>query len=480
MSHNKNTILKEVIAEQLQKYDKQIKSNSPTPLLKTGEETIITNIPSEGFLINKPGIYVFGDTINWSPKSILATAITISCNNVTLNLNENQLIAKGEYKDYSFGIKVINGHIPVKNTKIENGTISQMGFCGISAVKANDLTINQITVKGLSYPSFDLLPSGVFIDQCNFFKINNCNVEEVSVTAALAAGFLVMNSVQGSLYNCTVNNFSNHDGVAGGFVYDGSSYINTSFCTAKTMQTFYGGNPFSKIGHTCIGFMPTGSSNLFFTQCTADDIKGCCDDCHGMSLFNVNTVTVMGFNASNIIDGLGPQKTGAKATGLEVYGDNINILNSTVNNILAIVPQNKQSTGFSACGTLIKFTNCKASKVQVLNREEQPDIQLGYGTGFGWAPDPRPQFVKPAAYVTYDHCIADHCQLGFDTWNHQNSTWIHPKHSHCGKNHLIQPNGTERIYTMNFCSELPNAKPSSPSKQFPIYNSADNNSYPSN
>lgn len=480
MNHNISTLVQEKTVLLHKKLNEQKPENPPVQIEPSEGNYSITNIPPSGLTLSSPGTYVLSQDVEWTPDFIFVTAITITASGITLDLNEKTITAKGDLKDFCVGIKVTHGNYPVYDTKIEHGTLSEFGYCGVSAVKAYNLTIEKVTVEKLSYSTFDVLPSGFFLHQCNSFNINYCHVQECSVTAMLGAGFLIMNSVQGALYDCHVHNFTNKDGVAAGFTYNGCSYINTSSCHVNTLQTLYGGNPDSTIGHTCIGFMPTDSTHLQFYNCKAGTILGCCDDCHGMSLFTVNTVTVQGFQALGVHDGLGPQKTGAKATGLEVYGDNINISDCLVQDITAIVPQDLQSTGFSACGTLITFNNCRAKNVQVLNDDPQPkpDTQYGYGTGFGWAPDPRPQFVKPAAYVTYENCIAEDCQLGYDTWNHQNSTWKDVTYSGTGIEHLIEPNGTERIYKMNFCSELPNSNALSPSKDFPIYNCVFNNTYP--
>lgn len=478
MNYNISTLVQEKSALLHQKLNEQKSENPPVQIENSEEVYIINSIPPSGIYLFFPGTYVLNQNVDWTPDFIFATAITIGAGGITLNLNGKTITAKGRCKDFCFGIRVVQGHNSVMDTTIVNGTLSEMGYCGISAVKAYNLNIENITIEKLSYPTFDVLPSGFCIDQCNNFSIKNCYVKDCSVTAMLGAGFLILNSVQGTLFDCHVHNFTNNDGVAAGFTYYDCSYVNTSSCHVNTLQTLYGGNPDSTIGHTCIGFMPTGSTNLQYFDCKAETILGCCDDCHGMSLFTVNTVIVENFQAIGVHDGLGLQKTGAKATGLEVYGDNIIIRDCQVQDITAIVPQNLQSTGFSACGTSITFNNCKATDVKVLNGDQHPDSKYGYGTGFGWAPDPRPQYVKPAVYVTYENCIAKNCQLGYDTWNHQNSTWKNVTYSGSGRENLIEPNGTERVYKMNFCSELPNSNPLSPSKDFPIYNCVFNNTYP--
>lgn len=467
-------------------FDNVIKGGAELLVVSTGmEKTEITEIPSSGYYINQPGKYVLGNTINWSPPKdgIFFAAIVIQCSDVELDFQNNHLIGNDVGgTQTSIGIIVINGDTPCNNVTIQNGTIKSMGLCGLSAVNTGCLSISQMTVDGLTYSGFDLLPSGFSLVGAESFSIDSSQVQNVSTTATLAGGFMIMGGGNGlktsTVSNCTVTNFTNNDGVACGFPYYDCCGINTVGSSVNGLTTLYGGSPLSKIGHTCIGFMPADCSVLIFSGCSATDINGCCDDCHGMSLFPVNGAIITNFTASHVHDGLGSQKTGAKATGLEVYGSNIFVTDCHVNDITAIVPQDLQSTGFSACGTNITFDRCTATRVTVYNTAGQPDTLHGYGTGFGWAPDPRPQFVHPSKQVTYKDCIANDCQLGFDTWNHEDSTWVNPTTTGGGLNHLIQAIGTERVYFMNFCSELPDSNPSSPSQSFPIYNEIKGNIYP--
>ena len=198
-------------------------------------------------------------------------------------------------------------------------------------------------------------------------------------------------------------------------------------------------------------------TNLQYDSCNATDIKGCCDDAHGMSVFLDSEVVINNFTAKNIQDG--NYITGAKATGLEVYGLDITIKNSTVDGVIAYVPQDLQSTGFSAWGVGIQFDNCVAKNVIVKNTQDRPDTTKGFGTGFGWAPDPRYPFRDiPAIEVTYLNCTAINCQLGFDTWYHQMSSWQNNTAIGCEKPVLFEP-GSQRTLSMDKCSESPGGDP---------------------
>ena len=73
--------------------------------------------------------------------------------------------------------------------------------------------------------------------------------------------------------------------------------------------------------------------------------------------------------------------------------------------------------------------------------------------GFGWAPDPRAILsTTAAAGVTYTDCVADRCEVGFDTWYHIDSKWIRPVHTNCKTGILIQPKG-KRTLSCDPCSE---------------------------
>jgi hypothetical protein len=123
----------------------------------------------------------------------------------------------------------------------------------------------------------------------------------------------------------------------------------------------------------------------------------------------------------------------------------------------------------------IAFNNCTAKNVVVTDAEGQPTTSLGYGAGFGWAPDPRWPFKTWAANsVTYNGCSAIDCQLGFDTWFHTNSLWENISAPGCPVSMLIQPEGTPRTLSIDKCSESPDGQ----YQTVIINNIAANNTYP--
>ena len=268
---------------------------------------------------------------------------------------------------------------------------------------------------------------------------------------------------------CRVSHVTNYDGVVVGFYYGFSVEIATSDCHADNCQSHFGGN-IRSAGHTVLGFMPLFCFALTYDDCSASNITGSADDCHGMSVFLDADVIVRNFTAHTVTDGVTPKHTGAKATGLEVYGTNIMIENCAAENIKAINPQDKQATGFSAWGADITFSGCKATTVSVCDEHGRQNASLGYGTGFGWAPDPR--LTQGAYMVTYVGCLARNCQVGFDTWYHVDSTWSSVRYDDCGINILIQP-GESRTPTANPAPEC------NPPVSVTLRNIAQGNTFPS-
>jgi hypothetical protein len=314
-----------------------------------------------------------------------------------------------------------------------------------------------------------LSPAGIHVNASDDVTISNCRVTQLNVTSDSSAGIQLLQTTNAAVIDCDTSAFVNHDGAVQGFSYVNCTNVGTTRCTAEFLQSYFGKNT-KTTGHTVLGFCPIICRGLSFVDCSASNLTGCCDDCHGMSVFLDSLVTVSGFQASNILDGVPPENTGAKATGLEVYGADVTISNSQVNGIKAFNPQDKQSTGFSAWGTRIKFEKCVASNVTVVQ-----DASSGsYGIGFGWAPDPRWYFCYIGAKeTTYTDCEADWCDVGFDTWYHVNPTWTRPRYANCTTDILVQPVGTLRVLTGDACSEC------DPPIVTDLYNVRSGNIYPS-
>src|SRR6185437_2308494 len=105
------------------------------------------------------------------------------------------------------------------------------------------------------------------------------------------AGFQMIGASQATVSGCSASGLVNNDGAVQGFSYVGCSNVATSGCTAQSLQSHFNGNVLTS-GHTVLGFCPIFCLNLAYTDCSAVGLTGCCDDCHGMSVFLDAQVTV--------------------------------------------------------------------------------------------------------------------------------------------------------------------------------------------
>ena len=433
--------------------------------------SIIQKIPPEGITISNPGTYTFSNDISWSPDPAkgAGAAITVAANDVVLDMGGHKLTAVVQDSSQNLAGIYVHG---ATNITIKNGTLVDMCYYGVSAKSVIGLMIENVIISGLNFKNLNrrsLCPAGIFVKASEDVTISGCSVQYVYATADSCAGIFLLETSLGTVSGCRVSDLVNYDGVAAGYYYMLSSAVATSDCHVKNLQTYFNGN-IRSAGHTAIGFLPCLSMELTFEGCSASNITGCFDDSHGMSVFIVALVKVKNFTAHGITDGPPPYDTGAKATGLEVYGAAISVQDSFVENIKAINPQDKQATGFSAWGWDIAFTNCTATNVVVCDENGGQSAALGYGTGFGWAPDPR---ITSGAYnVRYDGCGALHCQVGFDTWLHVNSTWANVDARNCGIAILVEY-GASRTISGNPASEC------NPPIVVVITNIASGNKYPS-
>ncbi len=452
--------------------------------MKELESFIIESIPTNGLKLTKAGNYSFAHDLVWKPQKDGA-AITIEHSNITLDLNGFTL--KIDNKDATrqiVGIHVAHPttnlilfqlHHAVEHTLIKNGRILGSGKSGVLAEYVSNIRLENLRIEKIRYVNLktkNASPAGIHITHAENLELVKCTVSDLQVTSSSCAGIQLIETKNGTITDCTMENFVNEDGSTQGYSYIFSSYLNSKGCKARNFKSHYKGKT-KTLGHTVIGYCPWLASQLTFENCTAIGMTGCCDDCHGMSIFLASHVKVINFEARDILDGAGPAETGAKATGLEVYGIDVHVSNSRVENIKAIVPQDLQSTGFSAWGADITFTNCTATEVHVIDPKLIPNTKYGYGTGFGWAPDPRVEFrMIPAYKVTYDACKAVNCQVAFDTWYHVDSLWKdNIDEDKCGISILVQEYG-QRTLRGDKCSECP--KPFS----VKLTNMAKGNSYP--
>lgn len=467
-----------------------LRANNAAAKLKEGyvpqTSLEISSIPPEGILITNAGRYQFTQDITWNPTNpgsailVLANEVVIDLNGHTLTINAPTPNTGQQFNGIQFGFSDDDLSFCTALT-LQNGTINGASYYGICAIQTKYLQINNMTIGNMAYTETskaNLTACGIFIDSTESFNVVNCTVQNIQVTAPSCAGIQIIKSKNGTVSDCTMQEFLNNDGGVQGYSYLESEKITTNNCVSQFFRSYNQGLT-QTTGHTVIGYVPIGCVSLVFNDCSADSMTGCCDDCHGMSVFLDMYVEVNNFRASNVTDGDCSVNTGAKATGLEVYGDYVTLNNCVSENILAIVPQDLQSAGFSVWGSNNTFNNCKAINVQVLNANRQPDTTFGYGTGFGWAPDPRPEFNATPAHLTqYNNCTSHQCQLGFDTWYHTQSIWKDVMAYACEIFILAQSDTTTRTLSMNRCSEDPNPLPDGAFHHVTLTNIAADNDFP--
>jgi hypothetical protein len=408
---------------------------------------VIDTIPDCGLVISQAGTYTLAKNVTWTPDADASAAISISADNVTLDLGGLELSVNPGAEDRQLSAVLVS---QCTNVTVRNGSILNACFRGVSAEEVESLTVASVVVSGVTFRDIatrNCCPAGIFVYDSKTVEITGCQVNYMYVTSDVAAGIMTLLCGNVAVSQCSVTQLVNYDGSVQGICCYGSSGVTWTGCRASTLQSFFNGN-IRTGGHTVLGFMPCLSAHVSVVQCSADTLIGSRDDCHGMSVFICFDVLVEQFRADTVVCGPAPYNTGAKATGLEVYGWRVQVFGSSATNIRATNPQDRQAAGFSAWGWGIAFADCTASAVGVSDAAGQWTPSLGYGVGYGWAPDPRPEFRSGTAIaVDYARCTAQNCQVGFDTWNHVKSAWIGTTATGCATEYLVQtdPPGTRTI-----------------------------------
>ena len=409
--------------------------------------TVITEIPPSGIVINSPGTYVFENNITWSPSGN-GQAILIQSKDVILDL-QNYTLSSETTPFNTTGIVAILS----ENLTIKNGTIKNMAFRGIDCEGCSNIVIKHITIDGLNIENTVVytVPVGILVSASKAALVYKCTVKNIDVKTGSCAAIQMTGTTYSTILKCDVSNLLNRDGACTGIGHLLCNFAEVKSCTLDRLESQFINN-LNTQGHTAIGLIPFISTNLWIKDCQISNITGCCDDAHGISVFECTKALVKNCKVTNVLDGAGPAQTGAKATGIEVYGSDVQVIKCSVENISAINPQDKQATGFScAQGSRIKFIKCHAERVKVLDQNGNQTSSLGYGTGFGWAPDPR--IIKPAIDVLYKDCSAKYCQVGFDSWFHIDSVWdgIHLK---CNDIDILNlSDSAQRTLSCDACSE---------------------------
>lgn len=385
-----------------------------------GEEPhVIQEIPPNGIVINEPGIYVFKKNLTWNPN-FDGAAITIQANDVTLNMQGHTLKSSSSVFKTTGILAILS-----ENLKIINGEIENMGLSGVQCTLCANVSIKNVEVDGLyvNDTADFIVPTGILASECFNVSIDKCTVKNIHVKTASCAAIQLTATLSSKVTDCKIKNLLNKDGACTGIGHLLCVDALVQSCNLDTIQSKFIDN-LNTEGHTAIGIIPVLSLGINIQECSVSNVTGCCDDAHGISVFLCENAVVEKCQVSNVLDGAGAAQKGAKATGIEIYANNVIVSNCFVKNIFAINPEDKQSTGFS-CGLSngVVFIKCKAKNVQVFDEHGNQNPSLGFGTGFGWAPDPRPSLLMPAVNVLYQECIAKNCQVGFDSWFHINSVW---------------------------------------------------------
>jgi hypothetical protein len=267
--------------------------------------SVIRNIPSVGIVIQSPGTYTFGGNILWNPNAVQCAAITIQCSNVTLNLAGFTLTASISDKSQQIaGIQVAGSatNPTLSNISITNGTVANVPEYGILATSVCGLNISRITVTGVCMQNLAirfLTPAGIQVTSSETVTISDCSVTQLNVTTDSSAGIMLLKTIGATVTNCNVSGLVNNDGAVQAFSLIACINVTTTGCVAQSLQSHFNGNVLTS-GHTVLGFCPIFCLNLSYVNCSASGLTGCCDDCHGMSVFLDAQVTVSGFRADSI------------------------------------------------------------------------------------------------------------------------------------------------------------------------------------
>jgi hypothetical protein len=247
------------------------------PAVYTVTATFIapTQITAGAFTISAPGFYVLTDDLTFSPGAS-STAITISSNNVTLDMNgkyliggnsnanigieipasQNDIIIRNGYiTDFAgYGVRVDEGTTYTAIT-LENLTIKdrQAGLC-MSFSEATDCFVRNCQCSGGSQAGvfatcarFQLTDStfsnnsstGLSLTTCQDFKITNCQANDTVANGGIGA--LISSCDNIVFQNCFFNdNVSTGNTIALGAQALSSNYIsffNCEFCKNRNVIT---------------------------------------------------------------------------------------------------------------------------------------------------------------------------------------------------------------------------------------------------
>ena len=399
----------------------------------TNEKNIIHSIPHNGLVIDTPGNYVLGNNVTWFPRVHAAAgthaAILITCSDVSLNLEGHTIKCDKDTRPSAacLAIAVVPADDtlkPLQNIVLSNGSVENFYAYGIFVVGVQDVVLSGIGVRGLRNRDVTHTSIGLFIAACEKVRIHHCACKDSRVRSKAHSAVQVRFCTDVQIDNLEVANQHNSTGGNAGLAVVASRLVDVTRARIEDL-TVGGALAPGSSGNTCLGVFLYLSAVLSVDAVRVKNVHGSCDDSHGISVFVCpQHVVISNCDVSNITTGFrSKDKTGAKATGIEVMvSADVHVHNCDVDNVSASMPQDLQVAGFSSGFTWrVNFEGCNALRCSVVTATGPGSSETYAGIGFGWAPDPRPMFVKPSVDTSFSHCTARRCDIGFDMFMHQNA-----------------------------------------------------------
>lgn len=383
------------------------KGDQGKPVQQTGYG--IAFIPSSGLLLTKPGRYVLQTNVVWDPAADNSAAITIAGDYIHLDFAGFTIQKSQEStRKHTVGILVL----PHATVRLTNGTLHGFDLHGICALGVTDLQMHAMTVTRFTGEIH------IFLVGCKYALVKSCTVTSSTVRSATYSGLQLRFCQHVSIVHLRASNLRNEAGGCCGIsvVFSNDIVIRRSKCSnLSTGDDHTKGSP----GQTCLGIFMLLSANVYISDCICDGIAGSFDDAHGISVFFcLANIYIDKCSVSRVSTGFGSDKykSGAKCTGVELmFVHNVQVKDTTVKQVTALNPQDRQAAGFTTAGTTdVVFRHCVAETISCTGP--------GAGVAFGWAPDPRPLFVAPSDHTSYEACDAYDADVGFDLFYQNNAT----------------------------------------------------------
>jgi len=419
-----------------------VRTGAPTPAPRT-----IWSIPPDGLTLEEPGRYRLAACIEWRAAAPTAVALTIASPGVTLDFDGKTLTCLE-------GGVAVWGEL-VSDATVENGQITGARKYGIFFAGCEAASVLGMEICNVRNRDPTVLTASIHVVACPGSTVRDCTISRVSATGTTVAGIAAIASPDSTVSNCHIDRLANKAGVCAGILHILCLGVTVTDCRIDDLRTYPNENLHTN-GHTCIGVLPTACIGVWITKTSVRRVAGSCDDTHGISVFLCAHAAVADCALTDISTGNWGAWSSAKSTGVEVYGTDCTVTDCVAKNISAKCPGDRQCTGFSVARAAdVRFRRCRAMNVRVTDLAGRESVaRYGYGAGFGWAPDPRPFFRQVATRVRYEQCVAESCQVGFDTFYHVDSVWQSPR-SVGNDRDIWNCDCRERQLSCNLCSECP-------------------------